>query len=136
KAISDKIAAGRVYDMHHAIASKYNPTYTPMLLPADGFTKLRVRFTEAGIRPNFPAPPTQRVLNETKRAVNLILPPGMRFDTNLDRQLIFREMMRYKAENKRALQYEYGLRPDPNAIVAGWASRYDSRQKGFVLVLS
>jgi glycogen synthase len=122
KNLWEKMAYGKLFDMHHGIDDAYDP-FSSQSLETDGFTTLKI----AG---------GARLWCQMRRALLRIAPQSRRFQVDTTRFFNRRELIRYKRTNKRALQQIMGLEPNEDAIVFSFVGRFDPIQKGFYLLMN
>ncbi|MDX2085391.1 MAG: glycogen/starch synthase [Candidatus Melainabacteria bacterium] len=122
KNLWEKMTQGRLYDMHHGISSKYDPTQNAAL-STQQYTEL-VRTSQ------------DRWQQQLRRWLRHWLPSVLRPAQPVEHFVNPKELLRYKRTNKAALQAQFGLTPDPAAMIFSWVGRFDPFQKGFYLLMN
>jgi glycogen synthase len=135
--LGEKDRKGLVFDMHHLVSDLYDPTKAGAL-KEKGFTQLK-----ADVQPKGSA----KLINNVKQLVSPSLTkapdkanakanPVKPQDTQaLQRQARLDELKRFKQHNKLALQKEFNLKKDPNAVVFSMINRPEFRQKGILRIM-
>ena len=130
--LGEKDRKGLVFDMHHLVSDHYNPAKA-VALKENGFIQLN---------PDAPLKGSTQLLNSAKQLIYplaRLTPMANRLkpldDEGLQRQARLDELSRFKQHNKLALQAQYGLNKDPNAVVFSMINRPEFRQKGILRIM-